>query len=230
MKECARCKIIKDINEYYISSVGVPDGYCKECRMEYSKEYEINNKERLQEYRKKYMVTYNDEHKEERKEKRKEYNKEYNKRYKEKNAEHLKEYRKLYYREYRKKNKEKIKSIIKKSQEKKKKETMGKVCKTCGIDKPLELFSYNERYIDNHKSTCKECVKINSLKYYYNNKEHYATAYRNKNFTPEQIEQKNKAIIDRITKNRKKEDELKRQDDLFDSIKDKFDEIIFLKK
>lgn len=50
---------------------------------------------------------------------------------------------------------------------------MGKMkkCKKCGIDKPLEEFSFKSDAKDKHTSACKECLKKYLKKYYIYNRE-----------------------------------------------------------
>jgi len=44
-----------------------------------------------------------------------------------------------------------------------------KICNCCKIEKSITNFSNNKRFEDNKNPTCKECDKMRSLKYYYNN-------------------------------------------------------------
>ena len=44
-----------------------------------------------------------------------------------------------------------------------------KICNCCKIEKNIDNFSNNKRFVDNKNPTCKECDKMRSLKYYYNN-------------------------------------------------------------
>lgn len=44
-----------------------------------------------------------------------------------------------------------------------------KICNCCKIEKNIANFSNNKRFEDNKNPTCKECDKMRSLKYYYNN-------------------------------------------------------------
>ena len=97
-KLCMRCKEIFLIDDL------VGGDYCKECNIEWTKEYRLKNKEKLKEK--------NKEHSEKNKEKRNETSKEYYEKNKEKVREYSKKNKekiKEYQREYIEKNKEKIK-------------------------------------------------------------------------------------------------------------------------
>ena len=104
MKKCSKCSIEKKLEEYYKRKASI-DGLsfkCKECVIEYNKEYQEKHKKRLKDIR--------EVNKEKNKEKKKEYNKEYRLKNKEKIKEKKKEYRlknKEYHKEYFRKNKEK---------------------------------------------------------------------------------------------------------------------------
>lgn len=60
-----------------------------------------------------------------------------------------------------------------------------KVCGSCGIEKDISNFSKNKSKGDGHNSTCRDCHRIHSKKWYDNNKEKCSTSslawyYRNK--------------------------------------------------
>ena len=82
-KLCTTCKdifLIDDLRD---------GGRCKNCDIEYKREYRLKNKDKIKKYKKKY--------KENNKDKIREYQKENDKKYREKNKDKIKEYRKEYY-------------------------------------------------------------------------------------------------------------------------------------
>jgi hypothetical protein len=113
MKTCSKCKVTKNITDFYKKSTS-KDGLrseCKLCNREFSKKYKVNwyltNKERLKNNKdiesiSKYHKKYYDNNREK--------IKEYQKKYKENNSEKIKEYQK----EYKENNSEKIKQWRKK--------------------------------------------------------------------------------------------------------------------
>ena len=99
-KSCTKCKVYKEATEFS-KDKKVKDGrrsYCKLCVKEYQKE----NKDKLNEYQKEYYKSNKD--------KIKEYQKE--------NKDKIKENRKEYYKEYYKKNKENKKEYYKENKDK----------------------------------------------------------------------------------------------------------------
>ena len=56
-----------------------------------------------------------------------------------------------------------------------------KICKICGVEKPLNYFHKNKTYKDGHDSRCKECSSKIKKEYYINNKE-YINARNRKNY------------------------------------------------
>ena len=120
MKRCYRCKETKPIEE-----MSATTGFCKPCKKEYTKEYNLKNKERNAEYRR----TYVEKNKEVMREKAKKYVskpqcKETRKAYKEKNKEKIRiaraeynsrpkiqEKREQYRKKYNQENIEKLREI-----------------------------------------------------------------------------------------------------------------------
>lgn len=47
-----------------------------------------------------------------------------------------------------------------------------KICKHCGIEKPLENFPSDSEYRDGHRSVCKECAKAKTAQWRAANLEH----------------------------------------------------------
>ena len=107
-KVCIKCGENKNVSDFYVGR-----NQCKECRKEYEKKYQEENKEKIRDGMKKYyeenkekirdgMKKYQEENKEKRRE--------FNKKYREENKEKIREGKKKYRRE----NKEKIKEYNKK--------------------------------------------------------------------------------------------------------------------
>lgn len=65
-----------------------------------------------------------------------------------------------------------------------------KICKICGVEKPLNYFHKNKTYKDGHDGRCKECSSRIKREYYVNNKE-YINA-RNKKYYDENLEEMRK--------------------------------------
>lgn len=81
-KKCSECKIIKNINEFYINR-SCKDGYqyrCKGCANIYDKKYREKNKKEINKYKKKYR----------------EENKDYFKEWRKENSDKIKEHKKNY--------------------------------------------------------------------------------------------------------------------------------------
>ena len=83
-----------------------------------------------------------------------------------------------------------------------------KVCKGCGIKKPLSEFQKDKYLKDDHKNKCKKCIKKYSKQYYKNNKELILDYSKNyKEIHKEELREKRKQ---RYLDNRDKELEYNR--------------------
>lgn len=125
-KICSKCKIEKEITEFYMS-LGKPRSYCKKCGNEYHTNYVNKNKEKVktkikERYRKNIEQNRYKQRKyrEENREKVDNYNKKYYKEHKDYFSNHAKQYRKEHLeeirendRKWREENKEKVREFKK---------------------------------------------------------------------------------------------------------------------
>ena len=152
-KICSKCKIEKNMKH---------QGYCKECRIEYQRQYRIENKDKIKLYSienkdkikqyynkdkiKQYYKQYYNENKDKIKQSKKQYyeeNKDKIKQYYDQNKDKIKQYNKQYYDQ----NKDKIKKYCIDS----------KICKKCGIAKSVNDFSHDKSKPDGLRYCCKLC-------------------------------------------------------------------------
>lgn len=165
-KQCSKCKIIKDINEFYKSKSrkdGIRD-QCKSCEKEYSRQYNILNKDILKSKRIIYLKENKEKvaktlkkYKDKNKEKISKQSKIYKKNNREKIAIKAKPYQKEYYKThieaikaYNKTNKELIKERSKQYQ----KDNRGSIALKAKIyrkDNKEEIVIWRKKYLDNNK-------------------------------------------------------------------------------
>jgi hypothetical protein len=81
-----------------------------------------------------------------------------------------------------------------------------KICNCCKIEKDINEYYNNKKFIDNKSPTCKKCVKEKALKYYYDNKEDIKEKLRLKG----ESEEFKKYQKDYLEKNRKEINQVKR--------------------
>ena len=67
-----------------------------------------------------------------------------------------------------------------------------KICKHCGLDKPMSEFHVYRKAPDGHRASCKECLKSYFRKYYQDNKERNEDRVRSYRRLPHVIEYQRK--------------------------------------